>query len=262
MMSVRHSRRTIVLAAILILAATVGAIVVAQLLPGSQTNLKQALEKAGVTLLFGAILGGVAKLLLDNFELGRVQRGEQAQFVSNVLDDLKQVYDRVESARILLPAHKSAKTYGDEMRALIPAQVQLRNVKRALAKDSLAMEEPSRKAVSQHIERMEVYLESLTHEFRDNYKRIADKQRAYEARVSTQLKAEGQAAATSGEGGFPNEAWEDVTRLPRLADFIGLNSVPSGDQDPAVLDFQRDFVGPLDDATQCLRDELRRIIGA
>jgi hypothetical protein len=54
------------------------------------------------------------KVLLDDVVAAKRQREDAAAFVMNVLSDLKSVYDRVARARILIPAHKSVKTYGEE----------------------------------------------------------------------------------------------------------------------------------------------------
>ena len=72
------------------------------------------------------------KILIDDVVANRKRKEDTAQFLTNVLADLKSVYDRVGRARTLIPAHRSALTYRNEMRDLIEARVQLRNVVRAL----------------------------------------------------------------------------------------------------------------------------------
>src|SRR6266581_1252696 len=98
-------------------------------------DLRKALQTGAVTLLYGAVFGGFVKVLLDDLDRIRAQRAERAQFISNMLTDLKAVYDRVERARSLILAHRSALTYGNEMRDLIEARVKLLNVLRALEGD-------------------------------------------------------------------------------------------------------------------------------
>ena len=54
----------------------------------------------------------MVKVLLDEVAVVKRKREDAGTFVVNVLADLKSVYDRVARARILIPAHKSVKTYG------------------------------------------------------------------------------------------------------------------------------------------------------
>jgi len=105
---------------------------------------------AGITLLFGAIFGGVVKLLIDNFDRRRAQRAAQIDFIANVLSDLKGVHDRLDRGRTLLKARQSAKSYGDEMTGFIDASVALKSVERALRTDRRSV--PIHKVVSSAID--------------------------------------------------------------------------------------------------------------
>jgi phosphate/sulfate permease len=166
-------------------------------------KLREALLIAATTLVFGAFLGGVVKFLLEDLQHARdrrdedvrrereqrdedvrrerEQRDDQARFVTAILADLKSVYDRVERVRILIAAHKSALTYGTEMRDLIDSAVELRNVSRAVDQGTSGILERHLDDLKLAVTSMETYLTSLTDEFKEGYKRIADKQRIYEA---------------------------------------------------------------------------------
>jgi hypothetical protein len=109
--------RTISAAVILVLIPSVLAIVIAPILP--DVELRKAVYTGALTLFFGGLLGGMVKVLLDELASVKRTREDAATFVANVLADLKSVYDRVARAKILIPAHQSVKTYGDEMRDLI-----------------------------------------------------------------------------------------------------------------------------------------------
>ena len=122
-------RRTLLAAVLLVMIPSLIAIFVAPFVPD---ELRKALYAGAVTLFFAGLLGGMLKVLLDDVAAAKRKREDAATFVINVLADLKSVYDRVARARVLIPAHKSVKTYGEEMRGLIEARVQLRNVTRAL----------------------------------------------------------------------------------------------------------------------------------
>jgi hypothetical protein len=219
-----------------------------------------------VTLLFGALLGGVIKLLLDDVQRRREQRAEQARFITKMLDDLKSVYDRVERTRILLPAHRSALTYGKEMRDLIDARVQLRNVVRAIDSQTSGLAKDIVADLRRAIEEMEGYLERLTDEFQLRYKQISDKQKIYEARVTGRLKIlEGSPDAPDPyrDFGGKNEAWKEITaELPAVRDFIGNWSEaesPAPEQKvPKPVCYVKAFEDPLDLASWLLRSERLR----
>ncbi|HWM92386.1 MAG TPA: hypothetical protein VN493_16595 [Thermoanaerobaculia bacterium] len=166
-------------------------------------------------------------------------------FVTNVLADLKSVYDRVARARLLIPAHKSVKTYGEQMRDLIEARVQLRNVTRALKLRPEGLDEEIERCVRQ----MEEYLATLTTEFRDNYKALSDKQRGYEERAKEMVKRFAESDTDAEPPELPGFVWESISRLKTLSDFIGEGH-----------SYKEKFDGPLDKASELLRKELARIL--
>src|SRR5690349_16322032 len=90
------------------------------------------LGKSGLTLSLVTAVGGLLQWILKSRDSKREVEKETQNFYRNVLSDLKSVYDKVEKARLLIQAHRSAKTYGEQMRELIEGVVILHNVKRAL----------------------------------------------------------------------------------------------------------------------------------
>jgi hypothetical protein len=249
----------LVLATALVVVAASAGILIALTLEGKP---KEALQVASITLVYGALLGGVVKLLLDDFQRRREQRADQARFVTKVLADLKASYDRVERVRVLVPAHRSALTYGNEMRDLIDAQVQLRNVVRALDQTS-PIKDDRAEQIRRSVKAMETYLRGLTAEFQVDYKRSSDAQSEYEARKKKALEA--------GEplDEVTNEAWTQIASLKGLQGFIGVwkgDNLPSEEEGepgkPAErLPYELEFEEPLDAASWLLRDELRVLDG-
>jgi hypothetical protein len=235
--------------AVALVAAAVGAAWAATrwiLPPGAP--LRGEVARAALTIVAGGFIGGVLKILLDDVVAARRRWDDAATFVANVLADLKAVYDRVERARLLLPAHQSAQTYGDELRDLIEERVRLLNVERALRRRSDGLAQPVREALEADVARMERFIGHLTTEFRDRYREIANAQEAYEAAKKLRLdQVDPQAPA------FPalrNEPWERILGLPRARAFL----------DPEPADYRREFVRPLDHASVVLRAELARIL--
>jgi hypothetical protein len=225
------------------------------------TNLKAALINASIVLFFGALLGGIVKLLIDDHQKLQDQRANQAQFLTNVLDDLKAVYDRVERARILIPAHKSAKTYGAEMRDLIEARVDLRNVIRALDRVSNGLHEEQRKNLQLAVVTMEKYLEKLTDDFKKYYREASAKQKIFETRVERIVKDKDKVA--SSIEGINNEAWKVILDMPETKGFIG--EQPTDESDPTSeskdLEYTKRFERPLGLGTWILRNELQVTLG-
>lgn len=212
-------------------------------------ELRKVFYAGGATLLFGGFLGGALKLILDEVAVAKRRRDDAAAFVTNVLADLKKVYDRTATSQLLISAHKSAKTYGDELRGLIEATVQLRNVKRALTGRADGVNKLRSLSVAAEVDKMSRYLEELTIEFRDNYKDLSDRQRSYEAKSEAMVKEFASSSSESTPPVLPTFVWQSITQLPRLQDFIvNGNSYRIG------------FEEPLDKASGLLRQELAQIL--
>jgi len=226
---------------------------------GSYQVLSDEFAKGSITLLFGALLGGIVTQLIAEVDRGRVRRAAQVDFISNVLSDLKSVYDGVDRGRTLIVAHQSVKTYGDEMRNVIEARVKLKTVVRALLSDERRV---PILGVRDEVEEMEEYLKSLTDEFEANYKRLSRQQSIYEAAMKTAVD---RVAAAQGEAEeLPkNTPWDALVRLPALADLIKPWSHEAA-QDPGTMSsprhyatrYGRSFVQRLDAASQELREAL------
>lgn len=219
-------------------------------------KLHDVLQQAAVGLLFVALLGGMVKLLLDDYARGRDERVEQERFVRESLEDVKAVYDRVERVRVLIPAHRSALTYGQELRDAITAQVQLRNVIRALDLQTSGMSEQTTKRVHLALDAMDAYLGGLLTEYQRKYKRISDLQNAYEAQVK---KARGDADVGSGAPPVENLPWVEIAKLPQMAGFIGdwsdAENLPPSTVVPQP--YKLNFTDPLDLACWLLRSEIK-----
>ena len=240
-------RRPFVMAFMWALVPSLAAFFVASVI--MDPELKKVILTGAATLLFGGLLGGVLKLLLDEAVAVKRRREDAAGFVVNVLADLKGVYDRVARSRILIPAHKSVKTYGDEMRDMIEARVQLRNVTRALERRAEGVDEGARKEVTRRVNQMEEYLDKLAGEFRNEYKPLSDRQRGYEERAKAVLKRYADLTTEEEPPTLPSFVWERLSLLPMLSDFIGEGRMYKGG-----------FEEPLDDASELLRNEHARIL--
>ncbi len=205
-----------------------------------------------VTLFFGSLLGGVVSLLIADFDRSRVQRAAQLEFIANVLSDLKAVYDQVDRGRILIAAHQSAKTYGEQMREFIDARVKLLAVLRALRFDERGS---PILPVRPEVERMEAYVHLLTAEFVQHYKNISRSQSVYEAHMKRAL--EGPPPPDGGAAPLPaNSPWSELSELPQLRDFLRHVDDCSAEMASGTSQYCQSFLLPLDRASDILRKAL------
>lgn len=182
--------------------------------PDAKPELQKQLISASLALLFGACFGGIVKMLLDQAVAEKRQRDDAAAFVANVLADLKKVYDHVERARLLIPAHQSAKTYGDEMREdVTTGVVQLRNVIRALQGRVAGVPVGLQENVRPQVETMKDYLIELTDEFRAEYRSLADLQRFHDQKADKLAKAFAEGSSDMPQQQMPAFVWTAVERL-------------------------------------------------
>ena len=229
----------------------IGLGIACQLKAQQQQELHKQLIAASLALLFGACFGGIVKMLLDEAVAEKRRRDDAAAFVANVLADLKKVYDHVERARLLIPAHQSAKTYGDEMREDVTAGVvQLRNVIRALQGRVAGVPVGLQQLVRPEVEEMKRYLLELMDEFCDEYKHLADLQRFHESRAEKLAKAFAEGSADIPQEQMPSFVWSAVKQLPRLTEFM-----------QGGREYQTRFIGPLDAASAELRNAHARLNG-
>jgi hypothetical protein len=233
-------------AAALLVGAGAGSAVL--LAPWVDADVARLLYGAAVALVFTAFLGGLVKLLMDDAAAVRKRQENAAEFVVNVLADLKDVYDRVGRARIVIPAHRSAKTYGEEMRDIIDARVKLLNVIRAVTQRADGVSPAVLRHVAARAGEMEGYLAEITSEFKENYKRVSDLQAAYEAA----RKPDGGTPPGPWRADQPSpDPWAALQLLPRLAELVDGGARWRGS-----------FVTPLERATGALRAELATILGS
>lgn len=173
------------------------------------------LGTAGLTVSVGGVAGGFIKGIFDRIEdereaqkaradAAKIKRQDNITFLRSVLDDIKKVHDIVEHARLLIDAHKSAKTYGEQVRSLPDAIIILHNVRRALDYET----GPAPK-LDTHIQAMIGFLKSITGEFQTRYITVSRLQSQDEAN-NRLLRAE----AAKGDRKAPKDvtqmAWDEI----------------------------------------------------
>ena len=240
----------IAMAALVLLGVAVGGVVWYSF-KDSNKDVANAFGGGALTLFFGTLLGGIVSLLVAELHRVRVHRAASVEYITNILADLKAVYDKVDRGRTLIAAHQSAKTYGDEMRNFIEARVKLLQVVRALKFDQRGS--AVQPAVESSVKSMEGYLPLLIEEFTDRYKDISRAQSVYEARMASLRRVIEQ--GPPGEKSVPeppaNEPWDRIAALEQVQDFLKPAGASSG--------YRNQFLTPLDSASSALRIALEAL---
>lgn len=176
---------------------------------------------AGLTIAVGGVLGGFVRRIFDRIESERAEvkarteaakarREDNIVYLRSILDDIKRVYDIVEHARLMIDSHKSARTYGEQVRALPDAIIILHNIKRALAYDTRPAPD-----LNEPIQLMIRFLKKLTGEFQARYITVSRLQAQDEAN-NRLLRAE----AAKGDRKAPEDvtqmAWDEIRTFPCL----------------------------------------------
>lgn len=197
------------------------------------------LGKNGASLSLISAIGGLIQLVLKNRETKKQEERERLDFYRNILSDLKSVYDKVEKARFLIEAHRTAQIYGEHMRELIDGVVILKNIKRALNPRFKKIG----KDLNDSIDEMINFIESLLFEYRDNYKRISDLQDIDDAKVEM-VKSENTETESKE---IPSSAWIQIKALKNLKVLRDENELEN---------YESVFKKHLDDASEVLRNEI------
>jgi hypothetical protein len=215
------------------------------------------LAKAMMGLAMTAIIGGFIKFLFDQNQKREEEikenkekeeeikakqkekedetKRKQNEFRNETLNRLRKIFDDVDGARLLIEAHKSAKTYGDKMRdAIIPSVVALYDIKRSLADSINMMDSEKIRQLRLNMHYMIAYLQALANEYKNEYCEISNIQ-FYEEEWKKQLRDKfiKQLFDEHKQTVFPNnffagidihkppmQAWEKIEQLPLMGKFI------------------------------------------
>ena len=231
----------------------------------------EALGTAGLGLAFGGVLGGVIKVLFDAWTDRRAAQAADYTFYNQLLNDFKSVYDTVERARFLIDAHKSAKTYGEQMRNIPDTIITLHNVRRAIQqgypKLAKELDAPIRACIA--------FLKGLTKEYRVHYLEASRLQSQDEVinKISREIFADD--LMQSAEWQYPDTAamhaekpkmaqlsdtgWQRLMNLPCLGILLTATqdeNLSEEEAEAAFKPYKDKFVQHIDQASLCLMRQL------
>jgi hypothetical protein len=196
------------------------------------SNFCLELARASLTFGIGLILGGAVKLWLDSYQEtqkrldeerveARKKENEVHEVRERLLADLRDVYDRTETARLMVTAHKTGDAYGEQMQKLIGCQAVLLKFKRSLDLRRNSTQDVDPNSVC--LPNMIGYLRALQNEYARNYLAVAECQRYDEQITLHRLRV------LAAKGGSLDSAASHLTwdLLRNANDFPALHDLTS-----------------------------------
>ncbi len=213
------------------------------------------------TVVIGGGLGSIVNFIFEEQKkeeeavmerLRRMQesRDKRRQFRKEMRDKLQSVYDNVALARALIQSHRSAKTYGDQIRdQIMPGEIALQDFKRELVElgDQAPIKYPAELLIS--LTYMAAYLSALIKEFGQHYVDIANLQNYQDVLANRRRNVFADVLETQEQS--KHEDYDKQTFLEQADQLFQSQSVPNRME--AVweamerLDYIWDFIADLRD---------------
>src|SRR5262245_8714159 len=206
------------------------------------------LEKGLIQLALVVIAGAIIKFIFDRYqadqdrlakerERQRQAHAAMVEFQTDKIRRLVEVSNKLRLAPALIEAHRSAKTYREQMLAAIDARLELHRIVHEIGifgplQSNTAF--PRWESIRGKIGSMQDYLEGLEKEFRARFKSLSERQ------VEAEQKRELQA-----------KVWNEICDLETIKDLLGLDQGRRED-----TEFYRKFVHPYSDALQLMQKDL------
>ncbi|WP_270938598.1 hypothetical protein [Falsiroseomonas oryzae] len=249
-------------------AALCGALYVYQELGVDRAEQRKLLAEAGKILMQLAaigVVGAVVKTMLDSMLDDRRRRAKQedetrerrharsewlADFRADKLRRLVAATNTVRRARVLIPAHGSAKTYGEQMRELQQVGLEIGLIRHEIhalgaGEDNPAF--PGWPALRDLLHRLERYLHDLVLEFL----------KEYEARAELQVKAE-KARTDAERAALREQIRREILGLPGVTGLLAEGSGPELEGITFLGDYHEPYRQAVDKMVVAMaRDRLR-----
>ncbi len=253
------SRRRWIVAGI-IAGAAIAAVLGGVLLSQSKADVPGEWGRALVTLFVAILISGLLTFILSDYSQRQQQkadersRDQQQEADERSRDQRQQAADRertlnwlrvlvgsngrLQAARAILDAHKSAKTYSNQVRDMVEVREDLRTLKEDL---EAAMPE-----VADDLGKMHEYIDALGAEYSTNYSIMSWKQRLHEERVKRYLD---QDPLPEDPFEDPDDPWRLLQggHFPKLADFLRHGDL-----------YDQHYRAPYQDAKRLLRERLNK----
>lgn len=131
------------------------------------------LLKTSLTVAVGILMTGVVSVAVNNHNVRMERRAADREFRQHLISCLRKIHDRVKIAALLIDAHQSAKTYGEQMRELISVGVSVRDVRRTISSQPRAVGDLLAETLKNRMTEIARYLDEIKKEYREQYKRVS-----------------------------------------------------------------------------------------
>ncbi|MDF2188099.1 hypothetical protein [Paraflavitalea sp. CAU 1676] len=184
-----------------------------------------------LTLGMSVIIGGLVKFFVDSYQEEGRKYTRRKEFRRDLLTRLRGTFDAVDASRLLIKAHRSAKTYGERVREnILPSITTLYDIKRSLVDSQNSVDHHMLAKLRVSLHYMIAYLTALGNEYEEQYRDISNSQFFQEAVQQKQKELFIGRLSTSEQGlqlrpdtpipPAPDFAWKKLVQLPYLHDFL------------------------------------------
>ena len=125
-----------------------------------------------VTLAGALVLTGGVGVVIEEANRRREARAHDREDRLALVDRLRAVHSDLLRAARLIDAHRTARTYGEQMRALVETRVELSNLSFAV-RHAGSLAPPARAALEIEIDTVADYVKALIAEYREQYPRVS-----------------------------------------------------------------------------------------
>jgi hypothetical protein len=195
--------RTVVAVALVGVVLALIALAIGSFTEASGTTLWLEAGKVCLTAIGAAVIGGLVKFLFDQFAQARETRAKRDDFVTSVIAEVDDTRLRVETARLLIRAQRTAKAYDEQMHDLIEASTRIEHLRRRVEAWAAAAPGPVRdneKFLTGHFRKAHRYVQDLLDEYQAQYSIVAPAAKGDEVLVE---RRDGGGFFSSKGDGFP-----------------------------------------------------------
>lgn len=135
------------------------------------SELQQEVAKSLLQLALIGFVGAYAKYLFDQIENDRKERETRHKLQIETLNTITDTYWRVRNILEIINAHKSAKSYGEQMRAIIELKNTLRRVDNEFFSGMHQFK--NQEVITNNLKQLAELLDYLIKEWKENYLRLS-----------------------------------------------------------------------------------------
>jgi membrane protein implicated in regulation of membrane protease activity len=170
----------------------------------SDADFWKAVVQALLALATGLVISGVLAVVLKRRDENALRGRDLADLRWQLVEQLRGVHRSVKRSQLLIASHKSAKTYGEQIReSIMPAEVAVRDVTFMLRQQQAIVRADSYEQLQRDLSQVITYLARLRQEFTAGYEEVSATQQLAEEWNRQQVLSTVQALRRSAPAGEP-----------------------------------------------------------